>query len=63
MKIAISFNFYPLKDFFRDIKKGKLFPKHHLWGYDFLEEKYELMQPHVFHKKCPFFHLLLYGVL
>ncbi|MEI3070488.1 MAG: glycosyltransferase family 4 protein [Prevotella sp.] len=62
MKIAISFNFYPLKEFFRDIKKGKLFPKHHLWGYDFLEEKYELMQPHVFHKKCNIVQELLFGV-
>ena len=62
MRIAISFNFYPLKELFDEIKLGKMFPKHHLWGYDFLEEKYKLIQPHVFNEKCSIAKELLFGV-
>lgn len=47
MKIAISFKFYQLKKLYYDMKAGKIFPSHHLWGYDFLNVKYELIQPFV----------------
>lgn len=52
MKIAISFNFYQLKKLCKEINDGKIFPKHHLWGYDYLINRYQVVQPYVDDKRC-----------
>ena len=52
MKIAISFNFYPLEKIYKEINGGKIFPKHHLWGYDYLINRYQVVQPYVDDKRC-----------